>query len=113
MSDSKDDVEVAELSEIYDVLKSDARTIVNDLRGGVTMWREAAGANIAAAGFILILSLTDLHYDILSGAEGNAILIAQLLVAGVLLAFAVFGLRRYLQLRRRYEGLFERTKKLE
>ena len=50
--------EIGSLSEIYAHLRHDAKAIVADLRGGVGMWRGAAGANIAAAGFLLILALT-------------------------------------------------------
>jgi hypothetical protein len=62
MAKSDNDSQIGELSEIYDELRSDAKSIVNDLRGGVAMWREAAGANLAAAGFILILALTTFRY---------------------------------------------------
>jgi hypothetical protein len=106
-----DNPEVAELSEIYDVLKTDAKTIVDDLQGGVRMWREAAGANAAAAGFILILTLTTFHYGP-SGLEGAILITAQVLLAAVLLGFSVFGFRRYFQLARRYRGLFQRAEKL-
>ena len=102
-----------DLSEIYDVLKTDAKVIVNDLRGGVTMWREAAGADIAAAGFLLILALTEVHYDVVSGLEGTALLAGQLVLAAVLAGLGVFGLGRYAKLRRRYKGLFARAEKLE
>ena len=113
MASSNDtDSEVAELSEIYDVLRSDAKTIVDDLRGGVTMWREAAGANVAAGGFIIILALTTFHYGP-PGIEGTILITAQAILALVLIGFAAFGFRKYLQLTRRYQGLFERVRKLE
>jgi len=108
----EDDPEAAQLSEIYDVLKSDAKTIVDDLQSGVRMWREAAGANAAAAGFILILALTTFRSGP-SGLEGTAIIVAQLLLAGVLLGFSAFGIRRYFWLTRRYRVLFSRAEKLE
>jgi hypothetical protein len=46
MESSDDEKEVKELSEIYDVLRSDARQIIADLHGGVVMWREAAAARL-------------------------------------------------------------------
>ena len=111
MTVSQDDAEVEELSEIYDVLKTDAKTIVDDLHGGVRMWREAAGANAAAAGFILILALTTLRYGP-SGIEGAAVITAQLIIAAILLGLSVFGFRKYSRLARRYQGLFQRAEKL-
>jgi len=106
-----DSPEVAQLSEIYDVLKTDAKTIVDDLQGGVRMWREAAGANAAAAGFILVLALTTFRYGP-AGPEGTAIIAAQLVLAVVLLGFSAFGFRKYFELSRRYRGLFQRAEKL-
>jgi hypothetical protein len=106
------DADVEELSEIYDVLRSDAKKIVNDLRGGVVMWREAAGANLAAAGFITILALTTFRYGP-SGFEGTVIFAAELILAAVMAGLAAFGLRKYFTLTRRYQGLFQRAEKLE
>ena len=109
---TSDDLELEELSQIYDVLAGDAKQIVKDLEGGVTMWREAAGANAAVAGFALILALTTYHFGP-SGIEGEAIIAAELALAAVEAGLATVGLRKYFRLIRRYEGLFERAKKLE
>ena len=111
MSGQDDETEVAELSEIYGVLRDDAKTIVNDLRGGVAMWREAAGANVATAGFLLILALTTWHYGP-SGMEGTVLMGAQLVLAAVMLGFAAFGFRRYFHLARKYQGLFKKVEQL-
>ena len=111
MSGPDDETEVAELSEIYGVLRDDAKAIVNDLKGGVEMWREAAGANVGTAGFLLILALTTWHYGP-SGLEGTVLVGAQLFLAGVMFAFAAFGFRRYLRLVRKYQGLFKKAEQL-
>jgi len=111
MSRTDDDAEIGELSEIYKELRGDAKTIVQDLKGGVAMWREAAGANVASAGFILILALTTWHYGP-SGLEGTILIVAQLVLAAVLLGFAVFGFRKYFRLVRKYQGLFKKAEQL-
>jgi hypothetical protein len=111
MMSKTDDAEIRELSEIYNDLRNDAKSIVMDLRGGVTMWREAAGANVASAGFILILALTTWHYGP-SGLEGTILIVAQLVLAAVLLGFAVFGFRKYFRLVRKYQGLFKKAEQL-
>ena len=98
MSNS-DENELTELSEIYDVLKGDAKRIILDLQGGVKMWREAAGANVAVAGFVIVLALTSLTSGP-GGQEGTLIRIAELLVAAVSVYYAVVGFRKYFQLRR-------------
>ena len=110
---SNDDVEVNKLSEIYDVLAGDAKQIVYDLEGGVRMWREAAAANLAVAGFVLILALTSYHYGSPGGAEGAATILADLVLAVIMLGLATLGFRKYFRLKRRYQGLFERVQKLE
>lgn len=105
--------ELGPLSDIYAVLRQDAKTIVHDLHGGVRMWREAAGANLAAAGFLLIVALTT--FQRLGGlglSEGSIILTAQLVLAAVLIGFSVVGFRRYSQLKHKYAGLFDRAEKL-
>jgi hypothetical protein len=105
------DTEVEELSEIYGILRDDAKTIVNDLRGGVAMWREAAGANVATAGFLFILALTTWHYGP-SGLEGTLLIGAQLVLAAVMLGLAIFGFRKYFRLVRKYQGLFKKAEQL-
>ena len=75
------------------------------------MWREAAGANVASAGFILILALTTWHNGP-SGLEGNILISAQLVLAAVLLGLAVFGFRKYFRLGRKYQRLFKKVEQL-
>jgi len=111
MSRLDDETEVAELTEIYGVLRDDAKTIVNDLRGGVAMWREAAGANVATAGFLFILALTTWHYGP-SGLEGTLLVGAQLTLAAVMLGLAILGFRKYFRLVRKYQGLFKKAEQL-
>jgi hypothetical protein len=115
MENSDDGREVKELSEIYDVLKNDAKEIVADLRGGVTMWREAAAGAAASAGFIVILILTAFHYGMFGG--GGLEFWAYVSGAGVLAlmmgGISVVGFRKYYLLRKRYASLFSRAKKLE
>ena len=101
-----------ELSEIYDALKVDAKQIIHDLKGGVVMWREAAGANVAVAGFVIGLALTSINYGP-GGLEGVAIRLAYLLVAAFSVYYAVVGFRKYFRLRRKYAGLFAKAKQLE
>lgn len=115
MAGSGDESEVKELSEVYDVLKKDARGIILDLQGGVTMWREAAAGALACAGFIIIITL-----DFLGSAATrepaweSALTLAFYGVMGVLMsAIAVWGFSRYFRLRRKYAGLFKRAKGLQ
>jgi hypothetical protein len=112
MSGPNDEGEIGNLSEIYGVLREDAKTIVEDLRGGVAMWREAAGANAATAGFLVILALTTWHYGP-SGPEGTVLIGAQLVLAAMMSGFAAFGFRRYFRLVRRYQELFKKAEQME
>jgi len=90
----------------------DAKRIVIDLEGGVRMWREAAGANLAVAGFVLILALTSYRLYSPLTFETTTYIVAEIVLAVVMLGLGFFGLRRYFQLQRRYKGLFERAKHL-
>jgi hypothetical protein len=75
------------------------------------MWREAAGANAATAGFLVILALTTWHYGP-SGLEGTVLVGAQLVLAVMMSGFAAFGFRRYFRLVKRYQGLFKKADQL-
>ena len=112
MANTDDESEIDDLTEIYDVLRSDAKTIIHDLKGGVVMWREAAGANVAVAGFVIVLALTTINYGP-GGLEGVLIRAADLAIAAISIYYAAIGFRKYFRLVRRYQGLFERAKKLE
>lgn len=109
---ASDDQNLGNLSEIYDDLRMDAKRIVIDLEGGVRMWREAAGANLAVAGFVLILALTSYRLYSPLTFETTTYIVAEIVLAVVMLGLGFFGLRRYFQLQRRYKGLFERAKHL-
>jgi len=112
MSNSRDENDLNQLSDIYDTLRADAREIIHDLQGGVTMWREAAGANIAVAGFVIVLMLTTVTFGPV-GTEGLILRLAYLAVAIASIYYAVIGFKKYSQLRRKYSGLFAKAKKLE
>ena len=113
MADPQDDRDLNSLSDIYSILKGDAKHIVRDLEKGVVMWREAAAANVAAAGFLLILAQTGYRFFSMTTGEGLAIVIAELALAAFLFALAGHGFRKYFKLRKKYAGLFEKAKSLE
>jgi hypothetical protein len=109
----RDNEDLDQLSDIYSVLRQDAKAIVLDLKGGVVMWREAAAGAAASSGFILILILTAFRfYPPGDSIEGWAYVIGSTLV-GVAMAFiSVVGFRKYFLLKKKYSSLFERAEKL-
>jgi len=108
-----DEEEERELADIYSILKQDAKSIIFDLKGGVTMWREAAAGAAASTGFILIFILNAFRYTPPgSSLEGWAYIIGSGIVAVVMAIFSVIGFRRYFHLKRKYKSLFERAEKL-
>jgi hypothetical protein len=113
IDEKEEEKELDELSDIYSVLKQDAKVIISDLKGGVTMWREAAAGSAASSGFIIILILTAFRfYPPDSSIEGWAYVIGSACV-GVIMAFiSAFGFRKYFQLKKKYTSLFERARKL-
>ena len=114
MDNSGDEREVKGLSEVYEALKSDAKEIILDLQGGVTMWREAAAGALASAGFIAILILTFLDTAATHEPAWESTLKMGLFVAVCVMmsVIAVWGFRKYFQLRRKYADLFKRAKSL-
>ena len=114
MENSDDAKEVKELSEIYDVLRRDAKQIVADLHGGIVMWREAAAGALTTSLFIVILILAAIHYNMFGGGtELQGYAAGTGVIAVVMGAFSVVGFRKYFILRRRYAGLINRAKTLE
>jgi hypothetical protein len=115
MENLDDEKEVKELSEIYEVLKNDAREIILDLEGGVTMWREAAAGALASAGFIVILIQTFLVTAASQEPAWESTLTLGFMAAvGIIMsAIAAWGFRRYFQLRRKYADLFRRAEHLQ
>jgi hypothetical protein len=108
-----DDKDIDNLSDIYSVLKQDAKAIIYDLKGGVVMWREAAAGAAASAGFILILILTAFRfYPPGNSLGGWAYILGSAAVCVIMAAISAVGFRRYFQLRKKYAPLFERAKKL-
>jgi hypothetical protein len=108
-----DDDEMDRLTDVYSVLKQDAKSIIMDLKGGVVMWREAAAGAATSAGFIVILILTAFRfYPPGNSLEGWAYIIASSVVAVIMAAISVYGFRRYFQLWKKYTPLFEKAEKL-
>jgi hypothetical protein len=120
MADSKtereedaEEKELDQLSDIYSVLRQDAKTIILDLKGGVTMWREAAAGSAASAGFIFILILTAFrYYPPENSIEGWAYIIGSALVAVVMAVISGIGFRKYFALKKKYTPLFEKAEKM-
>ena len=109
----KNEDDLNELADIYSVLKSDAKTIVADLQGGVTMWREAAAGAIASAGFIVILTLFYLQFNTEPIAELRWATLAFFIGMAIVMGFiGVVGFKKYFELRRKYASLFEKAKLL-
>jgi len=109
----KEDEELDQLSDIYSVLREDAKTIILDLEGGVAMWRESAAGAAASAGFVLILILTAFRfYPPGNSIEGWVYVIGSALVGVAMALISVVGFRKYFQLRKKYSSLFQKAEKL-
>ena len=114
MAKKDEENEVDNLSEIYSTLRQDAKAIVYDLKGGITMWREAAAGAAASAGFITILILNMFHFSPPGNSvEGWAYILFAAAIASVMAVMSAFGFRTYFQLRKKYAPLFERALKLK
>jgi len=111
--DDEGETELNQLSDVYSVLKRDAKVIIFDLKGGVMMWREAASSAAATVGFIVILILTSFRfYPPGNSIEGWAYIIGSGIVAVIMAVISAIGFRKYYQLKKKYSSLFERAKNL-
>ena len=79
------------------------------------MWSEAAGANIAAGGFLLLHALTS--YRLFSNppftSEGGLIILAEVATAAFLFGIAGKGFKKYFRLKKKYAALFKKAENLE
>ena len=110
--DEKDDEELRKLSDVYNILTQDARAIILDLKGGITMWREAAAGAAASAGFILILILTAFRFYPPVSPEGWAYVVGAGAIAAIMALISAMGFRRYFELKKKYTPLFQKAAKL-
>ena len=110
--EDQDDEELDRLSEVYSILRQDAKTIIHDLKGGVVMWREAAAGAAASTGFILILILTALRFYPPTSIDGWAYILGSAVVAVIMAFISATGFRKYFQLKKKYSSLFEKAKTL-
>ena len=105
--------ELDDLSDVYSVLREDAKSIIIDLKGGIRMWREAAYGTATIVGFIIILILTAVKYGPTPDTlEGLMYVIAASITAVAMAVISARGFRKYFQLKKKYSPLFERAKKL-
>jgi uncharacterized BrkB/YihY/UPF0761 family membrane protein len=107
-----DSEEFSKLSDVYSILTQDAKTIIEDLEGGVTMWREAAAGAAASAGFIVILILTAFRFFPPTSLAGSAYVAGSGIVAAMMALISAIGFRKYFSLRKKYSSLFQKVKTL-
>ena len=113
---SVDEEKIADLAEVYGMLKKDAKDMLQDLLDGVSLWK-ASARNLF--GFALVaLALVPLFGW---GASTNQGFLSQglgligIFLFGLALVTTLTGLRyrqKYLVLKRKYSELYETAKKL-
>jgi hypothetical protein len=109
----EDEKELNQLSDVYSVLRQDAKAIISDLKGGIGMWREAAYGSATVAGFIIILILTAIKYGPTPDTlEGLVYVIVASITAVAMAVISARGFRKYSQLRKKYAPLFARAEKM-
>jgi hypothetical protein len=121
--------EIAELSEVYGMLKRDAKDMLHDLLDGVTLWRSTARILFGIAVIAFILGLLFLWsatraIHLVVAAPGflneltsffNDLSLIGVFMLGLGAVTTLAGAhyrRKYYSLRRKYSELFETAKKL-
>jgi len=108
------DPKLADLSEVYELLKTDASDLLRDLLRGVSMWNVTAVLALLLTFSWVALAAIIMVFGHLYGSP-PAILLAlyissALAVVSALLSFYLFY--RYFTLRRKYTRLFNIAEKL-
>jgi len=105
--------ELAELAEVYGLLKKDAKEMLHDLLAGVSLWRSTARILFGVA--VLAFALVPLFVWGASAGGGSGLGLIAVFMFGLGLVTATNGLRyrrRYSQLKEKYSELYEAAKKL-
>jgi len=106
--------EIADLAQVYDTLKQDAKLLVGDLVEGIKMWAFASFLLFVVGLLGFALFVVDLNPgSVISDATYRLIAISGALtlsIVGVL--SAVYFMWRFRRLRIRYQALFEASKRL-
>lgn len=124
-----DEPQITELSEVYEMLKRDAKGMLHDLLGGVSLWRSTSRILLGFSSVALILGLLFLwgasraiHLTIaapgflneLDSFFNDLLLIGIFMLALGIVTFlsGVFYNRKYFRLRKKYSDLYVEAKKL-
>jgi hypothetical protein len=124
-----DEPEIAELSEVYGMLKRDAKDLLYDLLDGVTLWRSTARILFGVAIIAFILGLLFLWgasraVHLIITAPGFLIELTSFFNDLALIGVFMLGLaavttlagvryrRKYFSLRKKYSELYETAKRL-
>lgn len=115
MGAEKESDEIADLTEILRLVKSDTKLIVNDLLDGVNLWSHTSFLVFMIGSLGLLFGLVTLGRGTLvppSGVYYYAEVIASFGLGVVGLGASLFYQRRYSRLKKKYQSLFDAAKKL-
>ena len=113
-SSSSEDAEIAELSDVYKVLRQDANSITKDLLEGISMWRHAAFLLVAigllsfVVAWITAFPIAITSYQYLRPLQYGASLGLGIFV----IAVSVWYRQKFHLLQRRYQALYAISEKL-
>jgi membrane protein YdbS with pleckstrin-like domain len=105
-----DDQEIADIAEVYDALKKDAKNLISDLQAGVRMWVRNSVALIVMA----VSAVNIAWYATPNPSWSNPWFVVPatlFIMIGAALAIYYYTHARFL--RRKYARLFEAAKKLK
>jgi ABC-type multidrug transport system fused ATPase/permease subunit len=107
---------LSDLSEVYRVLKQDAKDMLFDLLEGVSLWRSTARVMLFFSAVSLLIGIIAV-WGVTTSTGWGAIFLGLLAIFlfGLAIATAFFGIRyrrKYRNLREKYSDLYESASKL-
>ena len=106
--------EILDLTEVYEIIKHDAKLLVSDLLEGISMWRQAAFLMVVLAVLGFYLAIIALYPNIPSSLSfiSHMIQAFSALVLGIFTSgAALYYVRRYFHLKKKYNALYEAAKR--
>jgi hypothetical protein len=101
-----------EISQVYSLLKKDAKLLIGDLNEGVSLWRSFSNILVLVSFLGFWLAYIAVFPSVLVHGYTIVALLSALAIGVTCAVGSLLGRRKYNRLRTKYEELFQAAKRL-
>jgi hypothetical protein len=113
MNQNNSKEQLDEISEVYSLLKKDAKLLIEDLYDGVSLWKSFSNLLFWFSVLGVWLVYIAIFPTVLLHGYTIVAIISALGLIGAGTAGSIMSRRRYTELKRKYSELFQSAKKLD